>query len=518
MNSTKRWTLIAVCLATFMLLLDITVVNVALPDIQRELKASFTDLQWVVDAYSLMLASVLLTAGSLADLFGRKRVFIIGLVLFTVASLLCGLAGSPTPLNLARGFQGVGGAVMFACAPALLAQEFEGRERATAFGIWGATIGAAVAVGPLVGGALTESLGWEWIFFVNVPIGALTAVTASVRLREYRPESGSRVDWAGVVTFSGALFCLVLALIRGNDEGWGSTTIVGLLVASVALLIAFAVAERRGKDPMLDLSLFRKRAFTGAQIAAFAISASMFSMFLYLTLYVQNVLGYSPLQAGLRFLPVSVISFFAAPLAGRLTGRVPIRLLLFGGLCAIGAGLLLMGGISPSSGWTTLLVGFVIAGTGVGFVNAPLSFTAVSVVEQRLSGTAAGINNTFRQVGIATGIAGLGAIFQTRVTDGLHTALAGTSVRTGDVDRLGEAVVSGGAQQAIQNVPAGTRDVVAEAARRAFIDGLNDLFIIAALVAFAGAVAALALVRSSDLVPQGPPQPVPAGAPEQSAA
>jgi EmrB/QacA subfamily drug resistance transporter len=518
MNSSKRWTLLTVCLATFMLLLDITVVNVALPDIQRELKASFTDLQWVVDAYSLMLASVLLTAGSLADIFGRKRVFIIGLILFSVASLLCGLAGSPTPLNLARGFQGVGGAVMFACAPALLAQEFEGRERATAFGIWGATIGGAVAVGPLVGGVLTEHLGWEWIFFVNVPIGALTAITASMRLHEYRPESGARVDWAGVVTFSGALFCLVLALIRANDEGWGSATIVGLLVASVVLLIAFAVAERHGKEPMLDLSFFRNRTFTGAQITAFAISASMFSMFLYLTLYMQNVLNYSPLQAGLRFLPVSVVSFLAAPLAGRLISRVPIRLLLFGGLCLVGGGLLLMGGLSPSSAWTTLLAGFLIAGTGVGFVNAPLSFTAVSVVDQRLSGTASGINNTFRQVGIATGIAGLGAIFQTRVTDGLHTALAGAPVPPGNVDRLGEAVASGGTRQAVQSVPAGARDVVAEAARRAFIDGLNDLLIIAALVAFIGAVAALLLVRSSDFIAQGPPAAAPPAATEQTAA
>jgi EmrB/QacA subfamily drug resistance transporter len=518
MNSTKRWTLLTVCLATFMLLLDITVVNVALPDIQRELDASFSDLQWVVDAYSLMLASVLLTAGSLADLFGRKRVFIIGLVLFTVASLLCGLAGSPTPLNLARGFQGVGGAVMFACAPALLAQEFQGRERGTAFGIWGATIGGAVAVGPLVGGALTEHLGWEWIFFVNVPIGLATAITASRRLREYRPPSVSRVDWAGVVTFSGALFCLVFALIRGNAEGWGSTTIVGLLVVSAVLMAAFILAERHGKDPMLDLALFRKPAFTGAQITAFAISASMFSMFLYLTLYMQNVLEYSPLEAGWRFLPVSVVSFFAAPLAGRLTSRVPIRLLLFGGLGAVGVGLLLMGGLSPTSKWTALLAGFLIAGTGVGFVNAPLSFTAVSVVEQRLSGTAAGINNTFRQVGIATGIAGLGAIFQTRVTDGLHSALAGSPVPAGKVDQLGEAVSSGGVQQAIQNVPAGTRDVVAEAARKAFIDGLNDILVIAALVAFAGAICALALVRSSDIIVPGPPPAEPSGVPERAAA
>ena len=388
--STKSWTLLAVCLGTFMLLLDITVVNVALPDIQRELDASFTDLQWVVDAYSLMLASVLLTAGSLADLFGRRRVFAIGLALFSLASLLCGLSATPTVLNLARGFQGIGGAVMFACAPALIAQEFEGRERASAFGIWGATIGAAVAVGPLVGGALTESLGWEWIFFVNVPIGVLTVVVTLLKLHEYRPETRPRVDWAGVVTFSGGLFCLVFALIRGNAEGWGSPTIVALLVGSAALLIAFVVVERLGPEPMLDLSLFRKPAFTGAQIAAFSISASMFSMFLYLTLYMQNVLRYSPFQAGLRFLPVSVLSFFAAPLAARLMNRVPVRVLIFGGLAAVGTGLLLMGGVSPDSKWTTLLAGFLIAGTGVGFVNAPLSYAAVSVVDQRLSGTPRG--------------------------------------------------------------------------------------------------------------------------------
>jgi EmrB/QacA subfamily drug resistance transporter len=509
--STQRWTLLAVCMATFMLLLDITIVNVALPDIQRELDASFSDLQWVVDAYSLMLASVLLTAGSLADLFGRRRVFAIGLVLFSLASLLCGLASEPTPLNLARGFQGLGGAVMFACAPALLAQEFEGRDRATAFGIWGATIGLAVAIGPLVGGVLTESLGWEWIFFVNVPIGVLTAAVAVLRLHEHRPDQRPRIDWAGVVTFSFGLFCLVFALIRGNAEGWGSALILGLLAASAVLLIAFVLAELYGKQPMLDLTLFRKPAFTGVQITAFAISASMFSMFLYLTLYVQNVLEYSPLHAGLRFLPVSVLSFLAAPLAGRLTGRVPIRALLFGGLAAVGSGLLLMRGVTPSSEWTTLLAGFCVAGLGVGFVNAPLSFSAVSVVPARLSGTGAGINNTFRQVGIATGIAGLGAIFQSRVTDRLDTLLSGSPVPGGRIHQLGEAVASGGAEQAVRFVPPGARGAVSDAARIAFIDSFNDILLVAAVVAFAGALLALLLVRESDIVPPGPP-PEPAGA------
>jgi len=360
-------------------------------------------------------------------------------------------------------------------------------------------------VGPLVGGALTESLGWEWIFFVNVPIGVLTIVVTLLKLHEYRPETRPRVDWAGAVTFSGGLFCLVFALIRGNAEGWGSAPIVALLVASVALLIAFVVVERLGPEPMLDLSLFRKPAFTGAQIAAFSISASMFSMFLYLTLYMQNVLRYSPFQAGLRFLPVSVLSFFAAPLAARLTNRVPVRVLIFGGLAAVGTGLLLMGGVSPSSEWTTLLAGFLIAGTGVGFVNAPLSYAAVSVVEQRLSGTASGINNTFRQVGIATGIAGLGALFQSHVTDQLESRLAGAPVPAGAARGLGEAVASGGAQQAIESVPPSARRVVEEAATRAFLDGFNHIIVVAALIAFAGAVLSLLLIRDRDLTAPGPP-------------
>jgi len=297
----KWWTLIAVCVATFMLLLDITIVNVALPDIERELEASFAELQWVVDAYALTLAALMLTAGSAADLFGRRRVFAVGLALFSAASLLCGLAPSAVTLDLARGLQGVGGAVMFATSLALLAQEFHGRERGTAFGAWGATIGAAVAVGPLVGGALTEGLGWEWIFYVNVPIGIAAVALTLARVPESRDPDARGVDWAGVITFSAALFLLVFALIRGNDEGWGSALIVAMLAGAAVLLVAFFFLEARQERPMLDLRLFRKPTFAGASVAAFALSASMFAMFLYLTLYIQNVLGYSPFEAGLRF-------------------------------------------------------------------------------------------------------------------------------------------------------------------------------------------------------------------------
>jgi EmrB/QacA subfamily drug resistance transporter len=506
----KWWTLIAVCIATFMLLMDITVVNVALPDIQRQLHASFSELQWVVDAYSLMLAALLLTAGSLADLFGRRLVFTSGLVVFTLASLLCGLSGSAVVLDLMRAVQGIGGALMFATSLALLAQEFRGRERGTAFGAWGASIGAAVAVGPLVGGVLTQGLGWEWIFFVNIPVGIACVTLTLLRVPETRDPSARGVDWLGVTTFSSALFLLVFALIRGNAEGWGSTLIVGMLAASVVLLVLFFVVELRQQRPMLDLSLFRKPTFAGASVVAFALSASMFAMFLYITLYIQNILGFSPLEAGLRFLPITLVSFFVAPVAGRLAAQWPVRIFLSTGLVLVGTGLLLMGGLSATSRWTHLLVGFVLAGIGIGLINPPLAQTAVGVVPPERSGMGSGINNTFRQVGIATGIAGLGAVFQHNVqvkaAEKLH-ALPG--IRPA---RLAEMISSGEVPQAITSVPPGpARGIVAAAARESFISGLNELFVIAAVIAFAGAVLAAVLVRRSDFVATAAPEAAPAG-------
>ena len=249
----KWWTLLVACVATFMLLLDVTVVNVALPDIRSELGGTFTDMQWVVDAYALGLATLLLASGSLGDLLGRRMIFAFGIGLFAIASFVCGLAGSPTVLNVARGVQGIGGAMMFATSLALIAQEFAPQERGTAFGLWGATTGFAVAVGPVIGGLITEHLGWEWIFFVNVPVGVVAIAMTLLRVPEGERDTSASIDWGGLVTFSGALFCLVLALIRGNAEGWGSALIVALLVASAALLLAFVAIELRGRQPMLDL-------------------------------------------------------------------------------------------------------------------------------------------------------------------------------------------------------------------------------------------------------------------------
>ncbi len=497
----KWWTLIAVSVATFMLLLDITVVNTALPAIQEDLGASFTELQWVIDAYTLSLAALVLTAGVLADRLGRRRVFAFGLGVFTVASLFAGLATDPTFLNIARAIQGIGGAVMFAVSLALIAQEFTaGRERGTAMGVYGATIGVAVATGPLVGGALTDSLGWESIFFINVPIGIAAIAVTYGKLRETRDPNASSIDWGGLVTFSTALFLLVLALLRGNEEGWGSTGIVALLAGSGVLLAAFIAIESRVRQPMLPLHLFRNRTFTGVQLAAAGVSASMFALFLYLTFYLQGFLGHEPLEAGLRYLPLTVMTFFVSAAAGALITKVPARVLLSTGLALVGVALVLMGGLSVTDEWTALLGGFVLAGVGVGLINPVIADVAVSVVPKEQSGMAAGINDTFRQVGIAIGIAAWGAIFLGRGAAKVEELTAGTPAATGERPRqLVEAVSSGNLDTALASVPAGSRAGVADAAREGFLAGMNEILLLGGVLSLAGAVAALWLVRERDI-------------------
>ena len=482
----KWWTLIVVCVATFMLLLDITVVNTALPDIQEDLDASFTDLQWVIDAYTLTLAAFTLSAGSLADRLGRRRVFAWGLGIFTLASLACALAPSADALNIARAFQGVGGAVMFAVSLALIAQEFQGRELGTATGLYGATIGGAVAIGPLVGGALTDGIGWESIFYLNVPIGIAAVYLTLTQIRESRDPDARGVDWVGTATFSGSLLLLVLALLRGNEEGWSSTPIVALLVGAAALLIAFVISQTRVREPMLPLPLFRIASFTGVQLGAFAIAGSQFALFLYITLYLQNVLGHTPLEAGVRYLPITLTSFFVAPIAGQMMSRVSPRYLIGGGLALAGLGLILMSGVEEGDEWTTLLGGFLVGGVGIGLLNPPTAAVAVQVVERAQSGMAAGINNTFRQVGIAVGIAAYGALFLNRA----ESEIADRTTAA-DPQQIAEAVSSG-------TLPRGPEEVV-EAARDGFFAGFNEILLIGGGLALAGAVATLFLVRDRDL-------------------
>ena len=502
----KWWTLLVVCVGTFMLLLDITIVNVALPQIARDLHASFSDIQWVIDAYALTLASVLLTAGTLADRLGRRLVYSIGLVLFAFTSLLCALSQSALWLILARAGQGIGGAIMFATALALLAQEFHGRDRGIAFGVWGATIAASAAVGPLLGGALTQAFGWSSIFYINVPIGIVAAGLAMSKLAESRDPQGKHIDWIGTVTFTGSLFLLMLAIIRGNEDGWGSATIVGLFSAAAVLLVMFVVSQLLEEHPMFDLSLFRKPTFSGASLAAFSVSAGMFAMFLYLTLYIQTLLGYSPLQTGLRFLPFTVISFFVAAASGNLSNRVPFRILLGAGLALTGAGLLLMRGLTASSGWTALLPGFLVAGAGVGLVNPALAATAIGVVPPQRSGMASGINNTFRQVGIAAGIAILGALFESRISSQLAPQLAGTPA-AGQAAQVGRAVAAGATQHVLQSVPHAERARADAAIHVAFASAMNEILLVGGIIALVGALLAMVLVRSRDFAPYQAAEP-----------
>ncbi|HEY5097173.1 MAG TPA: MFS transporter [Acidimicrobiales bacterium] len=506
----KWWTLIAVCTGTFMLLLDITVVNVALPDIQRSLHSSFADLQWVVDAYALTLAAFLLTAGVVGDMFGRRRVFAIGVVVFSLSSLLCGLSTSALMLNLSRAAQGVGGAVMFATSLALIAQAFAGRERGTAFGIYGAVLGGAMAVGPLVGGAITSGIGWRWIFFVNLPLGVVAVVICLARVRDSRDPMRRRIDWTGFVTFSTSLFLLVYALVQGNAKGWSSPTIVGLLAGSGVLMVVFLVAERLQRDPMLDLKLFRRPAMDGVSLAAFTLSASIFALFLYLTLYLQDVLGYGPFATGLRLLPVTVLAFVVAPVAGKLTVRIHSRYLLGTGLLLVAVGCGLMTGVRADSAWTVLLPGFIVSGIGIGITNPVLASATVSVVPPERSGMATGSSSTFRQVGIATGVAGLGAVFlnqiRTNTVSALTASAAGQGVLAHGGSRLNAAITGSGIHDAAAALPgAGARQALISAYRSGFATTLDRLMVVGMFIAFAGAVGSLVLVRQQDFVPSFSP-------------
>jgi len=413
----KNWTLLAVCMATFMLLMDITIVIVALPSIRHSLHTSFSEVQWTIDAYSLSLAALLLPAGSLADILGRRRVFAGGLVIFTLGSFLCGISQSGTELVIFRAFQGIGGATLFATSLALLAQTFQGKERGFAFGVWGAVVGAAAGAGPLLGGLLTTEISWRWIFFVNLPIGVIALIVTLTKVQEFKPPHARRIDFAGFAVFTAGLVCLIYGLIESSTRGWGSGRVLGSLIAAVVLLISFPILEHLQSEPMFDLKLFRKPTFVGGSIAAAGINGSLYAMLLYLVLYLQTPLHISALGTGLRLAIITGVSMATGVQAGRLSARMPARWLIGPGLVLVGIGLLLMRGISADSSWTHLIPGFIVAGAGSGMINPPLASTAVGVVAPKDSGMASGINSTFRQVGIATAVAAYGSIFAHRLAD-----------------------------------------------------------------------------------------------------
>ena len=501
----KWWTLVAVCLGTFMLLLDITIVNVALPDIQRALNSSFSDLQWIVDAYALTLAAFLLTAGSLADMFGRRRLYLAGLVVFTFASVLCGFAVSTVMLQLSRALQGVGGAIMFAVSLALLADSFRGKDRGVAFGAWGAVTGLAVAIGPLLGGVLTSGISWRWIFFVNAPIGIAAVIIALAKVAESRAAQASRPDWLGFALFTVALASLVYGLIESNQRSFTDALVLGCLAVAAALLAVFVIVELRSAHPMFDMELFKLPTFSGGSVAAFGLSASIFSMLLYLVLYVQDILGYSPLATGVRLMVLSGGILVTSTVAGRLTSRVPTRLLVGPGLIVVGIGLLLMRGLDGGSAWTHLIPGMIVGGVGVGIVNPPLASTAVGVVPPQRAGMASGINSTFRQVGIATGIALLGTLFSNNVKNEVLARVAAVPGLSRSGPQIASAVQSGQIGNVIARLPEHARLAVGMITRAAFTAGLNRILLVAAVIALVSGAVSLAAIRGRDFAQQRQP-------------
>jgi EmrB/QacA subfamily drug resistance transporter len=412
----RRWTLLVVCLATGVLLLNVAAPNVALPEVGRDLGADLSMLQWVVSGYSLALAATLLTGGTLADLLGRRRLFLVGLVGFAAASAACALAPSALALVLGRAGQGLAAAVLLSSSLALLAQDFTGPDRARALGLWAATVAAAFAIGPLEGGALTEALGWRAIFAVDVAV-ALPCLPVAVRhLRESRDPNASAVDWRGTATWSVGLFLGVFALTRGGVLGWGSATILASLAGAAVLLAAFVLVERRERYPMLDLGLFATPTFTGASLAVLVMAGCSFGPFVYLTLFLLDVAGASPTAVGLQLMPLSAAAFVVSVLGGRYATRLPVRASLPAGLLLCAAGLLAMRGLQASSPWTHLLPGLLLTGMGLGLANPAVTYAALGVVPTARSGMASGVNNTFRQVGLAVGIAALGALLPAGAT------------------------------------------------------------------------------------------------------
>jgi EmrB/QacA subfamily drug resistance transporter len=434
----KWWTLGAVAFGLFMIMLDNTVVNVALPTMQKDLNVSTARLEWVVVAYALTFAALLITGGKLGDMFGRRRLFVIGLVIFTASSLACGLATTAGFLIGARAVQGVGAALMNPATLSIITATFPPRERGQAIGIWAGVSALALAIGPLVGGVIVENINWNWIFFINVPVGVLGIVASQVFIKESRDTSHEQsLDLPGLATSALGLFALSYALIEGNDKGWTSPEIISFFVAAVVLLVAFVMLELKQRLPMLDLSLFKIGSFSGANTVAMLVSMGMFGVFFFVSLYIQNILGYSATQAGAMFLPMTVLIIVIAPIAGKLSDRVGSRWLMGGGMAIVGISLLLYQRATVSSTFWTLLPAMVLGGVGMAMTMSPMTAAAMGSVPVDKAGVGSGVLNSFRQVGGSLGIALMGAILASYLhhpvtsplakqdyVNGMHAALA----------------------------------------------------------------------------------------------
>jgi EmrB/QacA subfamily drug resistance transporter len=452
----KWWTLGAVAFGLFMIMLDNTIVNVALPAIQRDLDIGISELEWVFNGYALTFGVLMLTGGKLADLMGRRRIFIAGLVIFTAASLACGLASSASLLIGARVVQGVGSALMNPATLSIITATFPPRQRGMAIGIWAGVSAMALAIGPLVGGLITQHISWNWIFFINVPIGVLAIIVTRLVVAESRDTSAEqRLDLPGLVSSAVALFALTYGLIEANTYGWTSGRILGLFAVAVVGLAVFVVLELRQRAPMLDLSLFKNSTFAGANAVMMLVGLAMFGVFFFISLFVQNILGYSAIQAGASFLPMTVLIILIAPAAGKFSDRVGSRWLMGGGMILLSVSLFLFSRLDAASDFWNILPGLIVGGFGMGLVMTPTTAAAMGSVAVDKAGVGSAVLNSMRQVGGSLGIAVMGAIVASQVS-----ALPGTP------------------QAAAQ-----------------FVTGFQHALIVAALIALSGAFLAVATVR-----------------------
>jgi EmrB/QacA subfamily drug resistance transporter len=453
----KWWTLVAVAFGLFMIMLDNTVVNVALPSIERDLHVSISSLEWIVTAYALTFAALLITGGKLGDLFGRRRIFVIGIAIFTLSSLACGFAPTAGFLIGARAVQGVGAALMNPASLSIITATFPPRERGQAIGIWAGVSAMALAIGPLVGGLIVDNINWNWIFFINVPVGIVGIVVSQLVIKESRDTSHEQsIDLPGLITSSAGLFALTYGLIEGNRHGWTSPEIVGLFSAAAVLLVAFVVVEHRQRLPMLDLSLFRIGSFTGSNLVAMLVSLGMFGVFFFVSLYIQNILGWTPTQAGASFLPMTILIILVAPIAGKMSDRVGSRWLMGGGMTLVSISLLLYQRVGLHSTFWTLLPAMLLGGVGMALTMSPMTAAAMSSVPVDKAGVGSGVLNSFRQLGGSLGIALMGAILASYVT-----------------------------------APVGS-----PASAQQFVDGLHAALLVAACITFAAAIVAVVLVRT----------------------
>jgi EmrB/QacA subfamily drug resistance transporter len=500
-DNRRWWTLAAMCFALFMIMLDNTVVNVALPSIQGDLHASLPGLEWTLNAYTLTFAVLLVTGGRLGDIYGRRRMFLFGVAVFSLSSAAIGLAPTQAWLVAGRAIQGIGAAFMMPATLSIITDAFPAEERGRAIGMWAGVSALALAIGPVLGGALTEYVSWRAIFFLNLPVAVGAVAVTLFATHESRDQIAERrVDLPGIAALSLGLTALVLALIEGNQWGWGSPGVVALLGAAVVGIAAFVALEPHVRAPVVDFSFFRSRTFFGANLVGFTVSFAMLAMFFFLALYMQNILGYSPVQAGVRFLPTTLLVIVTAPIAGRLADRIGSRLPMTAGLLLVAVALFLNTRIDVDTGYALLLPAFVLMGIGIGLTMAPMSTAAMNAVSTAKAGVASGILSMNRMVGATFGIAVLGALFQHLASSRLQNTLAGTGLTAAQRDQivhnLGSARGSSGAgldpQLAAQ---------VGRAARDAFIHALSGGMWLCTGVAAVGAVAALVLVERRPTAP-----------------